>query len=227
MIITVAHQKGGTGKSTLSTNLCGYMKTDLLDMDKQFSSASWNARRIANGKYPGIPTITVEEQHCKVPYQTPVPLANLWKGIVRKYKGNAENHLVIDCPGFESDALCVAIWLSDYVLTPVAPSQIEVYGLEIFEQVIKKAETLGDGKRKIVSHVVINNADNRSKQRTMELRDYVNSDPHYTLCRTSITRNMAFWDAYKNGCTVPEFKSNGSAMEVKLLAQEIMDTLGI
>lgn len=48
MIITVAHQKGGVGKSTLVTNLCGYLKTDLLDMDKQFSSTAWNALRIEN-----------------------------------------------------------------------------------------------------------------------------------------------------------------------------------
>lgn len=227
MIITVAHQKGGTGKSTISTNLCGYLKTDLLDMDKQFSSASWNANRINNGKYEGVRTLTIKEQNCNVPYQTPVELANIWTGLVKAYKGNPNKHIVIDSPGFESNALVAAIWIADYVLTPVAPSQIEVYGLEAFEHVIEMAEKLGDRTRKIVSHVVINNADNRSPKRSQELRDYVNSDPHYVLCKSVLTRNMAFWDAYKAGCTVPEYKAEGSAMEVKLLAHEIFDELGV
>ena len=143
MIITVAHQKGGTGKSTISTNLCGYLKTDLLDMDKQFSSASWNANRINNGKYEGVRTLTIKEQNCSVPYQTPVELANIWTGLVKAYKGNPNKHIVIDSPGFESNALVAAIWIADYVLTPVAPSQIEVYGLEAFEHVIEMAEKLG------------------------------------------------------------------------------------
>lgn len=34
MIITVAHQKGGTGKSTIATNLAVELKTSLLDLDK-------------------------------------------------------------------------------------------------------------------------------------------------------------------------------------------------
>ena len=42
MIITVAHQKGGTGKSTIATNLAVELKTSLLDLDKQHSSIIFN-----------------------------------------------------------------------------------------------------------------------------------------------------------------------------------------
>lgn len=227
MIITVAHQKGGVGKSTLVTNLCGYLKTDLLDMDKQFSSTAWNALRIENEK-PGIKVYTIKEQNCKVPYQTPVSIRDIWKLLLREYKGNPDKHIMIDCPGFESNAMITAIWLADYILTPVGPSLVEVYGLDVFEKnVISKSEKLDNPPRRIRAHVVINNNDNRSKKRTNELRDYLNQNPHFIVCQSTISRNMAFIDAYSEGKTVTEFRPRGSSAELKLLADEIMKELGL
>ena len=49
MILTVAHQKGGTGKSTLATNLAVELGAELLDLDKQHSSIIFNCKRIREG----------------------------------------------------------------------------------------------------------------------------------------------------------------------------------
>lgn len=54
MIITVAHQKGGTGKSTIATNLAVELRTSLLDLDKQHSSIIFNYKRQNAGLAPRL-----------------------------------------------------------------------------------------------------------------------------------------------------------------------------
>ena len=49
-IIMVANPKGGAGKTTLATNLCGYFarqnkSTALVDLDRQQSALRWLALR--------------------------------------------------------------------------------------------------------------------------------------------------------------------------------------
>lgn len=53
MIVTVAHQKGGVGKTTLATNLAQVLGADLLDLDLQQSCVLWSRLR----KSTGLPEI--------------------------------------------------------------------------------------------------------------------------------------------------------------------------
>jgi chromosome partitioning protein len=51
-VILVANPKGGSGKTTLSVNLAGYLasqgeRVELLDMDRQKSATHWLAMRDA------------------------------------------------------------------------------------------------------------------------------------------------------------------------------------
>ena len=60
-VIVVANPKGGVGKTTLSTNLAGYLASRgravmLGDVDRQQSSRTWLDHRPA-----GLPTITAWE----------------------------------------------------------------------------------------------------------------------------------------------------------------------
>ena len=52
MIINIAHQKGGVGKSTLAINLGIEMKADILDLDNQNSVLLFNKMRERNGYKP-------------------------------------------------------------------------------------------------------------------------------------------------------------------------------
>ena len=77
MIITVAHQKGGTGKSTIATNLAVELKTSLLDLDKQHSSIIFNYKRANAGLKP-LDCYSIAESQCRFDGQRPVLEAKLF-----------------------------------------------------------------------------------------------------------------------------------------------------
>ena len=209
MIIAIAHQKGGVGKSTIATNLAVTLKTDLFDLDRQFSSAEFNKSRIEAG-LPGIPCYTLEEGNCATPYQTPIKHDDLVDFLL-DYLGKKDKSIIIDCPGFDCDEVRASLYCADYILTPVAASQVEVFGLQNFERIIIGTEEVYE--KAIHTHVLINNADRRAKKRT----------------KSHLSRAMAFWDAYAEGMSVMEYKGGRrhASSELRALAWEISDELGI
>lgn len=227
MIITIAHQKGGVGKSTIATNLAVTLKTDLFDLDKQFSSAEFNNTRMEAG-LQGIACYTLLEGGCETPNQTPIKHADLVDFLL-EYSGKPDKNIIIDCPGFDCDEVRASLYCADYILTPVAASQVEVYGLQNFEKIIEDTEE--EYGKSIHSHVLINNADSRAKKRTEELKEFVAGEgmDHFILCKARLSRAMAFWDAYAEGMSVMEYKGgrrNASA-ELRNLAWEISNELGM
>lgn len=226
MIISVAHQKGGVGKSTIATNLAVVLKTDLFDLDKQFSSAEFNNNRIAAG-LKGFNCFTLKESGCQTPYQTPIARDH-WVDFLLGYAANLDKHIIIDCPGLDCDEVRLSLYCADYILTPVAASQVEVYGLQSFEHIIESVEEAYE--KPIQAHVLINNADSRAKQRTEELTQFIASCPkHFKLCKAQLHRVLAYWDAYSEGQSVTEYRPSKStaSLEIKQLAWEIRDALGI
>jgi chromosome partitioning protein len=225
MIITVAHQKGGVGKSTISVNLAVVMGADMFDLDKQFSSAEFNACRVADGR-PGLLVFTLLEAKCKAKFQTPIPQENMID-VLMKYRRNPKKHIIVDCPGLDHDNIRNVILMADYILTPVATSQVEVWGLQNFEDILKTVElTKGE---KIISHILINRADSRAASRLSELRDFIQSD-NYVFCKSHISQAVAFQDSFSLGKAVTESvakKWQKSKNEMQDLVCEIKKDLKI
>lgn len=226
MIISVAHQKGGVGKSTIATNLAVILHTDLFDLDKQFSSAEFNRTRVEAG-LPGVKCYTMKESGSVTPYQTPIP-HDQFVDFLLEYVGSKDKHIIVDCPGLDREEVRQSLYCADYILTPVAASQVEVYGLQSFELIIEATEETY--KTNIQTHVLINNADERAKGRTEKLKEFISSDPnHFILCKNTIPRTLTFWDAYEAGKAVTEYtpKNPIASTQMRLLAWEIKNELGM
>jgi chromosome partitioning protein len=116
-VIVVANPKGGVGKTTLSTNVAGYLASRgravmLGDVDRQQSARTWLALRPA-----GLAPISAwEVAHDEV---------------VRPPKGTT--HVVLDTPaGLHGKRLDEVMKLADKVLIPLQPSIFDIHATHEF-----------------------------------------------------------------------------------------------
>jgi chromosome partitioning protein len=116
-VIVVANPKGGVGKTTLSTNLAGYLASRgravmLGDVDRQQSSRTWLGLR-ANG-LPRIAAWEVTDGD-----------------VVRPPRGTT--HIVLDTPaGLHGKRLDEVMKLADKVLIPLQPSIFDIHATHEF-----------------------------------------------------------------------------------------------
>ncbi|MDE2092290.1 MAG: ParA family protein [Burkholderiales bacterium] len=116
-VIVVANPKGGVGKTTLATNIAGYLASRgravmLGDLDRQQSARTWLALRP----------------------QGPAPIS-AWEvahdEVVRPPKGTT--HVVLDTPaGLHGRRLDEAMKLADQVLVPLQPSIFDIHATHEF-----------------------------------------------------------------------------------------------
>ena len=110
-IITVATMKGGSGKSTLASSLAAHWhlnghRSAIVDADPQCTIARLAAREKALGGVPVIADST--EEACRTAQR-----------LIAEY-------VLIDTPGFRSEATMASLAVSDFVLVPVKPSPFDV-----------------------------------------------------------------------------------------------------
>jgi chromosome partitioning protein len=124
--ILVANPKGGSGKTTLSTNIAGYLATQgkrvaILDLDRQKSATQWLANR---PKYlPSINLIKDEE------------------------KNRSSDMLVIDSPaGLHGKNLEYALKLVHRVIVPIAPSAFDIQASRDFLEILHHEKSVRKGK---------------------------------------------------------------------------------
>jgi chromosome partitioning protein len=125
--ILIANPKGGSGKTTLSTNIAGYLashgqRAAILDLDRQKSATQWLANRPRS--LPGI-----ELMHAEGEKNAPLD----W--------------LVIDSPaGLHGKNLEHALKLVNKVVVPIAPSAFDIQASRDFLETLHHEKTVRKGK---------------------------------------------------------------------------------
>lgn len=125
--ILIANPKGGSGKTTLSTNIAGYLaargqRVVMLDLDRQKSAEQWLASRSTS-----LPQIGVLG--------------------ARSVKSAAADWLVIDSPaGLHGKNLEHALKLVHKVIVPIAPSLFDIQASREFLEVLSQEKTVRKGK---------------------------------------------------------------------------------
>ena len=204
-VITIAQQKGGTGKTTLAVNLAlafikyHNLKVAIIDTDPQGSLGKWfmirSEKKISNQN---------------LTFKT----ASLW-GAQYESKILKQDHdiVIIDTPPkIESDAR-PAIEAANLVLIPIAPSPVDFWATESIIEIAKKA------KRKIL--IQINRANHRSKL-ISKTHEYINSI-NVSATKTLIGHRQIFIASMGEGKTVVEKQRKGKAVEeIRKLSEQIL-----
>jgi len=146
-VITIAQQKGGSGKTTIAANLAAVyslknnLSTTLLDTDPQGSLGKWFLTRNEKLKNNNI-----------IQFKT----ASLWGAQYEAKTLKEKSDLVIidTPPKIDADGR-PAIEIADLVIIPISPSQVDFWATESIIELAKRE------KREIL--ILINRANAKSK----------------------------------------------------------------
>ncbi len=132
--ILVATPKGGAGKTTIASNLAGYLagkrqRVGLQDHDRQRSAARWLARRPE--AFPRIEALEVDAE----------PKAMRQSGLA---------WLVMDAPaGIHGDKLAGLVRQADAVIVPIAPSSFDFEATADFLAELERLKPVREGRRAV------------------------------------------------------------------------------
>lgn len=123
--VLIANPKGGSGKTTLATNLAGYFATRgrrviLSDLDRQQSSLDWLKRR---------------------PYK--LPLIQGADGRKAKEIDPGSEWTILDsAAGLHGDKLAEAVKLADWIIVPMQPSAFDIGATSDFLDVLREEKAV-------------------------------------------------------------------------------------
>ena len=209
MIVMIGGIKGGTGKSTLATNLAVYLANQgsdvlLLDVDPQASAYKWAMRR--KEQYPDAPKVHTAQASGRV--------FDVVRDVANRYE-----HIVIDSGGHASDSMKSALLGVQKLYIPLRPSQAD---LETMADMVTMIADVKAFNTALEAFSLISMAStNPAIVEAHEAREALKDVPEIVLSNSVIRERKIYRDAFFEGVGVIEMTSNKGTPEIQLLAQEI------
>ncbi len=204
MIISILNQKGGVGKTTLSTHLSRALVLDnqkvlLIDSDPQGSSRDWNSA--SGGEL--VPVVGLDRP-------------TLDKDI--KAVESGYDWILIDGAPQVPELMISAIKASDIVLIPVTPSPYDVWSTGDLVEAVKARRELMDGKPKacfIISRKIVGTTIGREVTKALE-------EYELPILQYGTSQRVIFATSAVNGSTALDEEPNGQAsLEIRRVLKEI------
>ena len=210
-VVALLNQKGGAGKTTLSTHLAGALasqgqRVTLIDADPQGSALDWAQRRLQSGqgRLCGVFGLARDTLHREVPQ---IALQ--------------ADYVVIDGPPRVAALARSALLAADLVLIPVQPSAYDVWATQEMVGLVQEAQVFRPALRAafVINRRVVGTVIGR------EARAALADQPFPTL-RADIAQRIAFADCVAAGKLVWEVAPKGAAArEVAALADAAREAL--
>jgi chromosome partitioning protein len=211
MIVMIGGIKGGTGKSTIATNLAAYMANNggdvlLLDVDPQATAYKWALRRQEN--HPDAPTVHKAQASGRV--------FDVIRDVSNRYE-----HIVIDSGGHASDAMKSAMLAAHKLYVPLRPSQADLETVGDMTTLLADVSAF-NGRLRACSLISMAPT-NPAILEAQEAREALLDIPGLTLSGQVIHDRKIYRDAFFEGVGVVEMTTNKGTAEIQLLAQEVLD----
>lgn len=208
MTITIAHTKGGVGKSIIAWNLAYAMqkrKERVVIVDLDFQQTLFFASEIRKQhKKEEITksTITVLQP------QTPEEFISIINS-----SDYAECEIIVDVGGFDNDINRTAITHADIIVVPVSTDTTEIIGLQTFEAILKELDT-------VPISLLLNNIHHATKNFT-DIKALVESIENAKLLKTIIRSSKAFDRTIAKGTSIVEGDNTKPKEQIESLYKEI------
>lgn len=199
MIVLIANEKGGVGKTTLAVNLAAMCRLAgyevlLVDTDRQESASTWAAMRHENDIKPTIACVT--------------KTGKVGRDLVEL--GQKYDFVIVDAGGRDSLEMRQTLAVCDTCLIPIKPAQFDVWSLSRMAALLRDVAEKMD--RRVNAVAFINGASpNPTVRETQEVKDaLVDYADLFPVITPVITERIAFRKASRDGLGVIEL-STGQA----------------
>ena len=211
MIVLIGGEKGGTGKTTLTTNLAAKRALAgrdvlLIDTDQQGSANYWAQSRDEAGTKPRVACVQ-----------------KFGKGLQAEVQDLATRYqdIIIDAGGRDSVELRAALVVADRAYIPIQPSQFDIWTLDRMDELVSTAKGFNPDLRAwvVVSRVSTNPSVHESQEAQEILSDFAN----LKLSKSVIRDRIAYRKAARDGLCVDELrpKDMKASEEIEALYAEV------
>lgn len=211
MILVIASEKGGVGKSTIALNLAVRRAQDapegtlLIDCDRQMSVTKWASIRDLKNIPIDIPTIQLRGN-------------KIYKDInslSKKY-----DSIIIDVGGMDSDEMRAAMGVADRVLIPVQCTALDVFSTQLMAEMVATSKIQN---HKLKASVVISQQPTNPslKQDITDTIEFLQNDEWSILENCPVSYRVAYNRSIAEGKGVVELDAKND--KDRKAAKEIED----
>jgi chromosome partitioning protein len=213
LVIAVAGQKGGVGKTTLSATISAIwvergLRVLLVDADPQASARTWGDVSMEAGG--SAPTIVAMGQGLHRPDQLPA-------------MKNAFDLVVIDCPPANGAVQRAALMVADLVLLPCSPSPVDLWALSSSVALVEEASIVRPDLKAVI--VITKKAPRTAIG--AQIRESL-QESNLPILATEIHNRVAYAEAMILGQSVTRYARGSKAAEEAIaLVDEIEQLMAV
>lgn len=213
MILVAGGIKGGSGKTTLATNLV-VMRSQkgrevlLVDADDQQSAAEFTELRAEELDDAGYTCIRLDDKAVR----------DQVKRLKNKY-----DDVIIDTGGRDTTSQRAALTIADTLIVPFGPRSLDIWTLERVEELVADARAINPD---LQAYSFINRADHQGSYNE-ETREVLTDSDHIEFISPTLGDRKAFAIAFDYGQSIIEYtpRDKKAIAEMETLYEAVFGTV--